>query len=74
MKMVISRMIYPRLIGRGIYRHPLAAILAILCGAELAGISYGQRVVTLVKEFVGERDGLRFNVDRPAVSRHRNDH
>jgi predicted PurR-regulated permease PerM len=31
--------IYPRLIGRGIHMHPLAVILAILCGAELAGIA-----------------------------------
>jgi predicted PurR-regulated permease PerM len=30
--------IYPRLIGQGIHLHPLAVILAILCGAELAGI------------------------------------
>jgi predicted PurR-regulated permease PerM len=31
--------IYPRLIGRGIHMHPLAVILAILCGAELAGVA-----------------------------------
>ncbi|MEP6636964.1 MAG: AI-2E family transporter [Acidobacteriota bacterium] len=31
--------IYPRLIGQGIHLHPLAVILAILCGAELAGIA-----------------------------------
>jgi predicted PurR-regulated permease PerM len=31
--------IYPRLIGQGIHLHPLAVILAILCGAELAGIT-----------------------------------
>jgi predicted PurR-regulated permease PerM len=31
--------IYPRLIGHGIHMHPLAVILAILCGAELAGIA-----------------------------------
>jgi predicted PurR-regulated permease PerM len=31
--------IYPRLIGRGIHMHPLAVILAILCGAELAGVT-----------------------------------
>src|SRR5205085_1700967 len=30
---------YPRIIGQGIHLHPLAVILAILCGAELAGIA-----------------------------------
>jgi predicted PurR-regulated permease PerM len=31
--------IYPRIIGKGIHLHPLAVILAILCGAELAGVA-----------------------------------
>jgi predicted PurR-regulated permease PerM len=31
--------IYPRLIGQGIHLHPLAVIIAILCGAELAGVA-----------------------------------
>lgn len=31
--------VYPRIIGQGIHLHPLAVILAILCGAELAGIT-----------------------------------
>jgi predicted PurR-regulated permease PerM len=31
-------LIYPRLIGHGIHLHPLAIIVAILCGAELAGV------------------------------------
>ncbi len=31
--------IYPRLIGQGIHLHPLAVIIAILSGAELAGIT-----------------------------------
>jgi len=31
--------IYPRLIGHGIHLHPLAVIIAILCGAELAGVA-----------------------------------
>ncbi len=31
--------IYPRLIGQGIHLHPLAVIIAILSGAELAGIA-----------------------------------
>jgi predicted PurR-regulated permease PerM len=30
---------YPRIIRQGIHLHPLAVILAILCGAELAGIA-----------------------------------
>jgi predicted PurR-regulated permease PerM len=32
-------LIYPRLIGHGIHLHPLAVIIAILCGAELAGVA-----------------------------------
>jgi predicted PurR-regulated permease PerM len=31
--------IYPRLIGQGIHLHPLAVIMAILSGAELAGVA-----------------------------------
>jgi predicted PurR-regulated permease PerM len=31
--------LYPRIIGSGIHLHPLAVILAILCGHELAGIA-----------------------------------
>jgi predicted PurR-regulated permease PerM len=31
--------IYPRIIGSGIHLHPLAVILAILAGAELAGVA-----------------------------------
>ena len=31
--------IYPRVIGQGIHLHPLAVILAILAGAELAGVA-----------------------------------
>lgn len=31
--------IYPRLVRRGIHLHPLAVILAILCGAELGGLA-----------------------------------
>ena len=31
--------IYPRLIGKGIHLHPLAVILAILSGAEIAGVA-----------------------------------
>ena len=32
-------MIYPRLIRQGIHLHPLAVILALLCGHELAGVA-----------------------------------
>src|SRR5215470_18097780 len=31
--------IYPRLIGHGVHLHPLAIIIAILAGAELAGVA-----------------------------------
>jgi predicted PurR-regulated permease PerM len=31
--------VYPRLIGQGIHLHPLAVIIAILSGAELAGVT-----------------------------------
>jgi predicted PurR-regulated permease PerM len=31
--------IYPRLIGQGIHLHPLAVIVAVLAGAELAGVT-----------------------------------
>jgi len=31
--------VYPRLIGHGIHMHPLAIVLAILCGEKLAGVA-----------------------------------
>ena len=31
--------IYPRLVGREIPLHPMAVILAILCGGEIAGVA-----------------------------------
>jgi predicted PurR-regulated permease PerM len=31
--------VYPRLLGRSIHLHPLAVIVAVLAGAELAGVS-----------------------------------
>jgi predicted PurR-regulated permease PerM len=31
--------VYPRLVGRGMHLHPLAVILAILCGAEFGGLA-----------------------------------
>lgn len=39
LRIVEDYVIYPRLIGRGIHLHPFAIILAVLCGAELAGIA-----------------------------------
>jgi hypothetical protein len=39
LRIVQDYVIYPRIIGQGIHLHPLAVILAILCGAELAGIA-----------------------------------
>jgi predicted PurR-regulated permease PerM len=38
-RLIHDYIIYPRIIGQGIHLHPLAVILAILCGAELAGIA-----------------------------------
>src|SRR5881275_501348 len=39
LRIVQDYVIYPRIIGTGIHLHPLAVILAILCGAELAGVA-----------------------------------
>jgi predicted PurR-regulated permease PerM len=39
LRVVQDYVIYPRLIGRGIHMHPLAVILAILAGADLAGVA-----------------------------------
>jgi predicted PurR-regulated permease PerM len=39
LRIVHDYVTYPRIIGSGIHLHPLAVILAILCGAELAGIA-----------------------------------
>ncbi|MGH9966252.1 MAG: AI-2E family transporter [Pyrinomonadaceae bacterium] len=39
LRIVQDYVIYPRLIGQGIHLHPLAVILAILSGAELAGVA-----------------------------------
>ncbi len=39
LRVVQDYVIYPRIIGRGIHLHPLAVILAILAGAELAGVA-----------------------------------
>ena len=39
LRLVQDYVIFPRLVRRGIHIHPLGVILAILCGAELAGIA-----------------------------------
>ena len=39
LRIVQDYIIYPRLIGQGIHLHPLAVIIAILSGAELAGVA-----------------------------------
>ncbi|MGB9178930.1 MAG: AI-2E family transporter [Pyrinomonadaceae bacterium] len=39
LRIVEDYIIYPRIIGQGIHLHPLAVILAILSGAELAGVA-----------------------------------
>jgi predicted PurR-regulated permease PerM len=39
LRIVQDYIVYPRLIGQGIHLHPLAVILAILAGAELAGVA-----------------------------------
>lgn len=39
LRVVEDYVVYPRLIGHGIHLHPLAVILAILAGAEIAGVA-----------------------------------
>ena len=39
LRIIEDYVIYPRLIGQGIHLHPLAVILAILAGAEIAGVA-----------------------------------
>ena len=39
LRIVHDYVIYPRIIGSGIHLHPLAIVLAILCGEELAGLT-----------------------------------
>jgi len=39
LRIVQDYAIYPRLIGQGIHLHPLAVIIALLSGAELAGVA-----------------------------------
>jgi hypothetical protein len=39
LRIIQDYVVYPRLIGQGIHLHPLAVIIAILSGAELAGVA-----------------------------------
>lgn len=39
LRVVHDYFVYPRIIGQGIHLHPLAVILAILAGAEIAGVA-----------------------------------
>jgi predicted PurR-regulated permease PerM len=39
LRLVQDYVVFPRLVRRGIHMHPLGVILAILCGAELAGVA-----------------------------------
>ena len=39
LRIIQDYFVYPRLIGQGIHLHPLAVIVAILSGAELAGVA-----------------------------------
>ncbi len=39
LRIVHDYVVYPRIIGQGIHLHPLAVILSILCGAEIAGVA-----------------------------------
>ncbi|MDQ3585999.1 MAG: AI-2E family transporter [Acidobacteriota bacterium] len=39
LRVVHDYVIYPRIVGQGIHLHPLAVVLAILCGEELAGLA-----------------------------------
>ena len=39
LRIVHDYVVYPRIIGQGVHLHPLAVILAILSGAEIAGVA-----------------------------------
>jgi len=39
LRAVQDYVVYPKIVGKGIHMHPLAIILAILCGAELGGLA-----------------------------------
>jgi len=38
LRVVQDYVVYPKIVGRGVHLHPLAIILAILCGAEIGGL------------------------------------
>lgn len=39
LRIIHDYVVYPRIIGQGVHLHPLAVILAILSGAEMAGVA-----------------------------------
>jgi len=39
LRAVQDYVVYPKIVGSGIHMHPLAIILALLCGAELGGLA-----------------------------------
>ena len=39
LRIVQDYVVYPKIVGTGVHLHPLAVILAILCGAELGGLA-----------------------------------
>ncbi|MDX6694305.1 MAG: hypothetical protein QOF02_1908 [Blastocatellia bacterium] len=39
LRIIHDYVVYPRIIGQGVHLHPLAVILAILSGAEIAGVA-----------------------------------
>ncbi len=39
LRIIHDYVVYPRIVGHGIHLHPLAVVLAILCGEELAGLA-----------------------------------
>jgi predicted PurR-regulated permease PerM len=39
LRVVEDFVVYPKVIGMGIHLHPMGVIIAILCGAELAGLA-----------------------------------
>lgn len=39
LRAVQDYVVYPKIVGTGVHLHPLAVILAILCGAELGGLA-----------------------------------
>ncbi|HTD51741.1 MAG TPA: AI-2E family transporter, partial [Thermoanaerobaculia bacterium] len=39
LRIVQDYVVYPKIVGRGIHLNPLAVVLAILCGAELGGLT-----------------------------------